>query len=280
MTLKNCLPVILLLFVTTIIYSQDPVDIEIDRLGNTISPLTMKQGSLQAELGGGFWESSRDYSIKMYTETITQTDCMLLMNNPVFTLRYGLLNNVELRLGGSFNLESHKYRYDKDILLFPNTSVRYAWGPLLAGLKVKFLKGAGLVPASALLLNLSIPAGNFYLHTDYVSPEVKLAFKNRLSEKFSLGYNFGYGWNLYNGFTETYGTYAVSVSYILTKKITAFTETYGILEDGKTPSLKCGAGFSYLIAGNVKVNLSGGLGISERAGDYSLGAGVSLRLPE
>lgn len=279
MTRKSLLHVILFLFITTIIYSQDQDNIEIDRLGNTVSPFTMKQGSLQAELGSGFWIKERNYNIYLYGETITQTDCMLLMNNPAYTFRYGVLSNLELRLGGSFNLESHKYSYDRPILLFPNTSVRYAWGPVLAGLKLRFLKGSGLVPASALLVNLSIPTGNFYLHTDYVSPEVKFAFRNRLSEKFNLSYNLGYGWNLYEGFTESYGTYAVSVSYDLTKRIIAYTETYGFVEDGRAPSLKSGAGFSYLIARNVKVDLSGGLGLSDRASDYSLGAGVSLMLP-
>jgi Putative MetA-pathway of phenol degradation len=279
MNYKNFASGMIFLFAAIFTHAQDPNNIEIDRLGVTISPLTMEKGSLQAEIGGSFWSKESETVYSIYLETITQADCMLLMNNPVIVLRYGLLSIVELRLGTAFNHETHTYSYDKTVLNFPGFSDDFAWGPLVAGVKVRFLNGKGVVPASAVLINISIPAGDFYLHTDYVSPEVKLAFRNVLSKKTYLSYNLGYGWRLNEGSTKTYGTYAASLSADLTGRIRAYAETYGYLADGRTPDLRLGTGFSFLFAENVKADFSGGLGISHNSPDFSLGMGVSLRLP-
>lgn len=261
-------------------YSQDEEDLTRDRIGVTVIPVTVPANFIQAELGGNYWITTTERFFAENTVIIKRTDYRLQIKNPSFLIRYGLLKNVEIKLGIAFQQENFKSIYDKpSMLLSPQTYTNYGWGMLETGTKINFIGGQKIIPRTAFIVNLSIPLGNYSYHADYVSPELKLAFNNAISKRFSLNYNLGYGWYIYDNFTDSYGTYAVSFSYKLTKRLDAFAETYGTLEDGRTPDMRGGAGFSYLFAKNVMADFSAGIGFSKRSPDFSLGMGISLRLP-
>lgn len=260
-------------------YTQEEDDIAIDRLGVTVTPVTVPANFIQAELGGNYWIKKTKWDYIEGSVFTKRKDYRTYVTNPSFSVRYGILKNFELNLAIAFRQEYINYAYWSTVLSYERTSTIYGWGMLQAGTKINFFGGKKIIPASAFILNLSIPLGNYYFHTDKVSPEFKLAFNNVISKNFALNYNLGYGWYIYDNFTDSYGTYAVSISYKLTKRLDAFAETYGTLEDGRTPDMRGGAGFSYLFAKNVMADFSAGIGFSKRSPDFSLGMGISLRLP-
>lgn len=260
-------------------HSQDEEDIISDRTAVTVSPFTVHANFIQAEFGGNYWITTTEWD---YTESSIYTKRKYQrtdVTNPAISLRYGILNNFEFNLAISFRQEFIYTAHWSEIISLDRTSTAYGWGMLQAGTKINFFGGKKFLPVSAFIVNLSIPLGDYYYHTDYVSPELKFAFNNVISERFSVNYNFGYGWNIYDRFTKPYGTYAVSISSNLVKRLNAFVETYALLENHRSPDMRGGAGFSYLIAKNVMADFSGGIGFSERSPDFSLGMGISLRLP-
>jgi hypothetical protein len=269
-----------LIAINNLAYSQDEEDIKTDRTSVTVSPFTVPANFIQAEIGGNYWITTTEGLVTENFVKINRTDYRLQITNPSFLIRYGLLKNVEVKLAIAFQQENFRSKYDKPVLLYSTHGYNnYGWGMLQTGGKINFINGNKFIPRTAFIVNLSIPLGDYNYHTDFVSPEVKMAFNNAISERFNVNYNFGYGWNIYDRFTKPYGTYAVSISANLVKRLNAFVETYALLENHRTPDIRGGAGFSYLFAKNVIADFSGGIGFSERSPDFSLGMGISLRLP-
>jgi hypothetical protein len=260
--------------------------ISADNLGTTLSPLIVAEGKFQIEIGGSYWR--RFYESTFYIPETQSEGSKINYHTYIFSpavkVRYGLLKFAELRLGIQFNqyLTESKYgrEYYNPCIQRSNCSHLYAWGPIQAGVKIKFLKNSKFIPASAFIADFAIPWGDYYSHMDKVSPDIKLAFLNKLPAGFSFKYNFGYLWNIYDSFTEEMGSYSAVLNYDLFPGITIGAESFGLFEPGRTPRLYAGGGFNYHAAQNIMFDLSGRGGLTDRASNYSFSLGVSLRLPE
>ena len=114
---------------------------------------------------------------------------------------------------------------------------------------------------------------------DYVSPVFRLMLQKNISKIFSIGANMGYGWNVYDNFTDKYGSYSVSLNANLSKKLSAFAEAYSYFQYKRTPDHRAGAGLTYRFSRNVMVNVAGGFGLSERAPDLYGSGGIGFRFP-
>ncbi|MEH6406121.1 MAG: transporter [Leeuwenhoekiella sp.] len=185
-------------------------------------------------------------------------------------LRYGLLDNLELRVGLDFQevqteINGHN---QKDKLS--------GFLPLILGAKVRVAEESGWFPKIAVLGNLFLP---FTAAEDY-RPETTgfdflFAFSNTLSDKSALGYNVGAQWG--DDSSEVSYIYSLSYGYSVTENISAFAEVYGSLPEDNAAGHSWDAGLTYLLNNDLQVDATIGSSFNTHQ-TLLLGAGVSYRL--
>ncbi|WP_299393360.1 transporter [uncultured Gelidibacter sp.] len=230
-----------------------------DRPDARESPTAMPKGILQIETGS-FYESYEKNSIKKEAFTYNTT-----------LLRYGLLNNLELRVGWNFEEQTVHINGNK------LKDVNSGFHPLLLGFKTTIAQANGWLPEIGFLSHLYLP---FMASTDY-KPETTganflFAFNHTLSEKSNLGYNIGAAWN--NDSPEIAYTYAIAYGYGITDKLGMYTELYGNFPENSTANHFWDAGLTYLISYNVQLDASVGTSITNGQ-DLLVSAGASFRTP-
>ncbi len=120
---------------------------------------------------------------------------------------------------------------------------------------------------------------------------MRLAFASELGHGVGIGYNVGVEWNtecdprtadacLERTFVDY--VYTVSLGFAVSKRLGAFAESFGTVEfhDARTSAHALDGGFTYLLRDSLQLDGSGGIGLSGAAGDWFVGAGVSVRLPK
>jgi hypothetical protein len=230
-----------------------------DRPDQTESPNAMPKGFLQVETGAGF-ETFEDSNIKTEDFTLNTT-----------LIRYGLLDNLELRLGWDF--VEGKTKLNGNTL----NNVASGFSPLLFGFKTGITKEKGVFPEIGFLGHLSLP---FTASTDY-KPETtgvdfRFSFAHTLSEKSGLAYNLGAAWG--NDSPEAAYVYTLVYGYSITEKLGTYMELYGDFPEGNKANHLWDAGFTYLISDNFQLDISGGTSIT-KGQDVMIGTGISFRLP-
>ncbi len=278
--MKTLFPILCLLFILcSNIFTQDDSIISVDHSKITLSTDIVPQWKVQVEVGGSSWYSKDTYIVlKSIIYEYSVSYYHLRINNPSLAFRVGILKNVELRAGFVF-IQDFRRINSTSLTIFNRRNGIYGGGPIEAGAKIKFFEGNKVFPAAAINISLYIPAGDYYFHMDYVSPSFKLMLQKDISKKFSLSGNAGYGWNVYENFTEKYGNYSILLNAALSKKINAFTEAYSYFQYKRTPDHRAGAGLTYLFSRNVMAIIAGGIGLSERSPDLYGSSGIGFRFP-
>lgn len=264
------------------IYSQDDSITSVDHSKITLSTDIVPPWKVQVEVGGSSWYSKDEKTYDPGTiseNTISYYN--LRMNIPSLAFRVGVFRNVELRLGLVFMQEFNRTKRESNIITFSSSNDNgiYGGGPIEAGIKYNFLERNKYLPQASLSVNLFIPAGDYYFHTDFVSPSFKLLLKKEISNNFTIGGNLGYGWNVYDRFTDKYGNYSIAIDARISKRLIAFAEVYSYFQYRRTPDHRTGAGFIYQFSRNVMANIAGGIGLSERSPDLYGSGGIGFRFP-
>ena len=240
--------ILLIAFMTGIIYLSYSQDLVTDRPDQTESSSTVPAGILQIESG-------------MVLESITKDG--IKEENIIFPttlFRYGLLKNVELRVlsqyeSYSLNAENSDFSYD-------------GFSDIEVGLKIRLLSSESLNTEIAILSHLVVPTGSEYLTNDDYATINKLAVSHTITENIGLGYNLGY---------DHYGTgngnfvYSVAFGLGLTPELGAFIEAYGELENMESNSANFDTGITYLVKDNLQLDFSFGTGIEHNMNFLSLG---------
>lgn len=230
-----------------------------DRPDQTESPNAMPKGFLQVETGAGF-ETFEDNNIKTEDFTLNTT-----------LIRYGLLDNLELRLGWDF--VEGKTKFNGNTL----NNIASGLSPLLFGFKTEIAKEKGVFPEIGFLGHLSLP---FTASTDYrpetTGVDFRFSFAHTLSEKSSLAYNLGATWG--NDSPEAAYIYTLVYGYSITDKLGTYIELYGDFPEDNKANHLWNAGFTYLINDNFQLDILGGTSITEGQ-DLMIGAGISFRIP-
>jgi len=230
-----------------------------DRPDATESPNTVPLKSLQIETGG-FYESFEENDFK--TETLGY-------NTTLF--RYGLLENLELRLG--WNFEERRFSNNGQKI----ENVTSGFSPLLAGIKVAITEEKGLFPEIGLLVHIALP---FLASTDYhpetTGVDFRFAFAHALNEKSSVSYNLGAKWG--DDSPEAAYIYTVSYGYSISNKIGAYVEIYGNFPEDNKANHLWDAGLTYSIQNNLQIDATIGSSIT-KGQDILLSTGISYRLP-
>ncbi|TDU43636.1 outer membrane putative beta-barrel porin/alpha-amylase [Gelidibacter sediminis] len=230
-----------------------------DRPDATESPTAITKGMLQIETGS-FYESYEENSIKRETFTYNTT-----------LLRYGIIRNLELRVGCNFAEESigSNANQFKDI--------SSGFHPLLVGFKTTIVQANGWIPEIGFLGHLHLP---FMASTDYkpetTGADVTFAFNHTLNDKSSIGYNIGAAWK--HDSPEIAYIYTIAYGFEITNQFGVYTELYGDIQEHHIANHFWDAGLTYLISDNLQLDASVGSSIT-KGQDILLSAGASYRIP-
>ncbi len=230
-----------------------------DRPDATESPNTMTKGYLQIETGASY-DTFQERNIKNENYTYSTT-----------LIRYGLINNLELRFGLDF---TEGLTTINGIKLNNITS---GFSPLLLGIKTSIAKENGLLPEIGLLGHLYLPfsANNDYKPTT-TGVDFRFAFGHTISANSSLSYNLGASWR--DDTPEASYVYTIAFGQNITNKIGAYAELYGDLPENNNANHLWDAGLTYLINNDIQLDATVGSSIT-KGQDLMLSAGISFRIP-
>jgi hypothetical protein len=196
--------------------------------------------------------------------------------HPSLLLRAGILERVELQLNVQLCTEYLRRNNHVPASFYEHTETGVP--PVKAGIKTLLNEGKELIPAAALLLNVSIPrlASRYYQKT-YPAPEIIFAAANVIKD-LSFGSNAGILWD--GETTEPYDSYVFSVSYTPIKLMAVFAESYGYYRSRTPADNRLDAGISFFITENLQLDLAAGTGLSESSPRNFLGGAIYIRFPE
>lgn len=241
-------------------FNYSPEPLITDRPDATESPNVMPKGFLQVETGA-FFETFEDKNIKNENFTYNTT-----------LVRFGLLDNLELRLGWDFTEGKTKINGNA------TNNVTSGFNPLLLGIKTSIAKEKGVFPEIGLLGHLYLP---FTASKDYkpenTGVDFRFAFAHTLNENSSLSYNLGAAWG--NDSPEASFVYTIAYGIGVTEKLGAYAELYGDLPENNKTNHFWDAGLTYLISNNIQLDATIGTSIT-KGQDLLLSAGVSFRIPK
>jgi len=248
-------------------YAQkETIDIEYDaiitdRPDQTESSALVPKRFLQVEIGT-FYETLELNNIKSKTTTFNTT-----------LLRYGLLDNLELRVGLS-NSEI-KHEFQGNIV----NSKESGFSPLAIGVKIGVTEEKGVLPEIAFLSHINFP---FLASQDFKTKstgiDFRFSFAHTLNEKSSVGYNLGMAWD--GEITTANYVYTIAYGYSISNKIGAFIEIYGDLPEDSHFNHFWDTGLTYLVSDTIQLDVSGGTGLSKNTQDLYVSTGISFRLPK
>ncbi len=235
--------------------------ISTDRPDQTEASNVVPKNFLQIETGA-FYETLEVNELKSKAMTFNTT-----------LLRYGLLDNLELRLGFDFTEIKGEFR---GVDLNDRLS---GFSPLLLGVKIGITEEKGALPEIAFIGHVNVPgfASNDF-KTKSTGTDFRFSLSHTLSERSSLGYNIGMAWD--GDITTANYIYTLAYGYSISDKVGAYVELYGELPEDSSFSHLWDAGFTYLINDNIQLDISGGTGITQNVQDLFLSAGISVRIPK
>ena len=228
-----------------------------DRPDATEASSTVGKGILQIETGG-LYESFNDNNIKSENYTFNTT-----------LIRFGILDNLELRLGWDFVEGITKINGTK------LDNVTSGFSPLLLGVKIDIAQENGAMPEIAFIGHV-FPL--FSASQDYrpesTAVDFRFSLSHTLSEKSSLAYNLGAEWG--NDSLEAAGIYTIAYGHSITDKLGFYVELYGDLPEDSSANHSWDAGLTYLITNDLQLDSSVGTSIT-KGQDILLGLGASYR---
>lgn len=131
--------------------------------------------------------------------------------------------------------------------------------------------------ASSIVGQIGIPKlASVHHKTDKVYHRVRLLFENKLSDKIKLNYNVSTDWNSED--QEQNWVYSFTPEFEIGDKWETFVELFGFVKKDKISENVIDAGFAYYVSQNIKVGLSGGLGLNSESPNYFVAAGFSFRV--
>lgn len=261
--MKYRITIIILTFFINV-HAQDDKDygtISTDRPDQTEASNLVPKNFLQVETGS-FYESLEIDGFKNKATTFNTT-----------LLRYGLLDNLELRVGFDFTEVKSSFK-GRDI-----SDKLSGFTPLLLGVKIGITEEKGLLPEIAFIGHVNLP---FLASTDFktksTSTDFRFSLSHTLSERSSIGYNLGMAWD--GNITTAIYLYTLAYGYSFTDKFGGYAELYGDSYEDSNFDHLWNVGLTYLVDANIQLDISGGTGITKNSQDLFVSAGISFRIPE
>jgi hypothetical protein len=129
------------------------------------------------------------------------------------------------------------------------------WAPLQLGTKIRISENDGWIPAASFVGMVLLRSGEGSLEISQATPDLRLAFNNKLPGIFDLFYSLGIAW-IGEGFTPL-ELYTIGLGASITPKVWGFVEFFGFFD--KTPvSPSLVAGLTWRVAKYIQLDVSGG----------------------
>lgn len=253
---KNLL-IILITFNVVQLFSQENYsELVTDRPDQTESSIVVPKGSFQIEMGFGFTNNKVGNN---ESKTISVGSTLL---------RYGLLENAELRFGTNYDI----LRVAQSI----NDTSLQGFTPINLGTKIYITEESGLIPELAVIVSLTMPYSSKEFRTKYLAPTMLLAASHTLSDKWAFGYNLGAFWDGEN--PDAIGKYSAALGWAPNDKLGMFAEFFGTFNKS-FGAHAFDAGLTYKLKPNFQLDASTGIALNNNADDYFISLGFSWRLP-
>ena len=229
-----------------------------DRPDATEASSTVGKGVLQIETGG-LYESFEENNIKQEAHTYNTT-----------LVRYGILNNMELRVGWDFTEGVTKVNGNK------LNDISSGFSPLLLGVKIDISEENGAMPEMALIGHVFplFTASNDY-RPESTGIDFRFSMSHTLSEKSSLGYNLGGQWG--NDSPEASAIYTLAYGYSISDKFGMYLELYGDIPEDSSANHYWDGGLTFLVSNDLQLDAYIGTSIT-KGQDFLFGLGASFRL--
>lgn len=238
---------------------EAPGEMITDRPDETEAPSVVAKGYLQIETGF-FYE---EWRYEAYRENEWGYNTTLL--------RYGLLDNLELRLGADV-LQVGKEVNGQE---FNRTDTGFS--PLLLGTKINIAEEDGLLPEIGFMGHLRLGfAASEEFRTEDTGVDFRFAFSHTISDKSGVSYNVGAEWH--NGTSGPTYIYTISYGYNLTDSLGVYAELYGDVPEDESADHFWDAGVTYLLSQNFQLDAFVGTGINSAQHVWA-GGGFSYRIP-
>jgi hypothetical protein len=258
---KSILALTLLLELTEFVKAQDEIPALItDRPDQTESSAVVPRRFLQIETG-----------FVLANDNDSQAKRKLFAYNTTL-LRYGLLTNLELRLGLEYLGEKTELKNTD------STNIVTGLSPAYVGFKVKITDEDGWKPEIAFLGGLVLPfTANSYFKPTHTAGTFRFAFSHTLSDRFSLGYNLGAKWNGIDAVPGFF--YSLVFGVVIIDNLGMFVESYGLIPEEENAEHLLDAGFTFLLLPNFQLDVSGGIGLQNSVNNF-ISFGLTYRLPK
>ncbi len=261
MTNKNLILNLACICLTLFSFSQETASKEpliTDRPDATEASSTVGKGVLQFETGA-LYDSFEDNNVK--SENYTYNTMLI---------RYGILDNLELRMGWNF-VEGITTENGNKL-----DNVTSGLSPLLLGVKIDIAEEKGAMPEIALIGHIFpiFSAARDY-RPQYTAIDFRFSLSHTLSKTSSLSYNIGAQWG--DDSAEAAGIYTIAYGYSFTDKFGMYAELYGDLPEDSSANHYWDTGFTYLVCNDLQLDTYVGTSIT-KGQDLLLGFGFSYRI--
>lgn len=249
LVLKSVLVMVLLMTAFLCPAQEELPDFPTERPGNTWGAEVLPLNKVSWENGFAY-ESTPD---GLHTTTLNST-----------IVRYGIFENVELRLGTEFLM------YQEEL----GTRPVFGVNPLTIGTKIKLHEGSGWVPSVGILAQLQSPhIGSPELLPSHLTPAMYLLFENDINDQLWLYYDAGLEWD---GETATPTTFlSLCLGYSFIDDLGAFVETTNYLHPENGNQYLLGFGLYWMVSGRLQFDFGCNLDLNVFGKYYYLSGGVS-----
>jgi hypothetical protein len=191
-------------------------------------------------------------------------------------VRVGLLERLELRLETGYVMEKSEGKQRVGQTEEPFSESLKGLDALAVGVKIGIAEEAGALPETSLIFHATLPAGSEAFQPSHVIPDFRFTLSHSLSQTVSLGYNLGAEWN--DAGTPPDGIYTLVVGSDLAESVGGFLELFGTLSPHGAPQHTLDGGLTWGLHENLQLDAAAGVGLTEAAEDFFVGAGVSFRV--
>ncbi len=183
--------------------------------------------------------------------------------------RIGILDNIELRLGGDYLNQVER----KNGISTSN----YGFNNLLFGGKYQFLKKDFSGLDLGLLLQFFLPLGNKATKPKNIEPEFIFAYGRDLTGPLSVGINIGSHWNSDERIPVF--LYSSSFGISISDNFDSFVEFYGDASKRRQANNNIDLGLAIRPINNFQIDVSAGNESFSNFKNWFVGTGASLRIP-
>ena len=181
---------------------------------------------------------------------------------PNLLIRYGLIKVLELRLGLELASVNDRNAY----------TVHTGINPIQPGVKIRFIKPKGLVPATAFTGSFSIPkAASPVFRQTYWAPTFQFSAEQDITPQLSLEYALGMQWDG-GDFSRSYFT-SINMEFDFTPASTVYADAYLLQPEKNQSDIRIDVGVNRTISPNLQFDLSTGAGLTPAAPEFFFNIG-------